>query len=250
MNPNYNVELFVGIDLGTTYSSISYYEPKTKDSVVVQSNATTSTYASYVSLKYNKKDDKYFHQCGNEAKANGFTSTAYDSKRLIGKLYSDYEKIGNEKDGWSFDVVEDENGFCKMRITNPNQKSENQYEDFYPEEITSLVVGYLLKLLREKVGNTKINTIVVTIPVEFSPSQRSATVRACKLAGIQNIELINEPSASIIDYKHFIESKNYGHLKENTQILVIDFGGGTLDICCCKIVPKEYYSITLLIGFF
>ena len=237
MNPNNDAQVYVGIDLGTTYSSISYFDPHSNDVLVVNATGTSTINASHTTLSKNKKDKKTFNICGNEAKNKGGSFMLYDSKRLIGKTIKEYEEMGNEKDNWSFEVKEDENGFCQMVI--PNPLDENELEFFYPEEVTSFILSYLMKLLKEKIGNTQIKTIVVTIPVKFTPAQRFATERACRLSGVENIVLINEPSASIVDYKRFLEKNNYPPLEEGKRILVIDFGGGTLDICCCKIVPKD-----------
>ena len=131
MNPNNDAQVYVGIDLGTTYSSISYFDKHSNDVQIVNATGTTTVNASYVSLSKNKRTNKTFNICGNEAKNKGGSFMLYDSKRLIGKTIKEYEEMGNEKDNWSFEVKEDENGFCQMVV--PNPLDENELEFFYPE---------------------------------------------------------------------------------------------------------------------
>ena len=82
---------------------------------------------------------------------------------------------------------------------------------------------------------------MITVPVQFSSEQRNTTVRAAKIAGLEHVELVNEPSASIVEYRRYMESKKIETLRNGMKVLVIDFGGGTLDICCCEINAKEWF---------
>ena len=79
-----------------------------------------------------------------------FGCTVSESDELILDTIKEYEEMGNEKDNWSFEVKEDENGFCQMVV--PNPLDENELEFFYPEEVTSFILSYLMKLLKEKIN--------------------------------------------------------------------------------------------------
>ena len=225
----------LGIDLGTTYSVISVWvndNPRPLDQ-----NGNISIFDSMISLEYT--DGKFSYTTARQAKTSETQSKLYDAKRLIGKKYEEYTKMGTETNYWSFAVVEDENHNCMLEVPDPSD--ENELVRFYPEEVSAMVLMFLEKVVKKEYQGTLFKQVVVTIPVDFSPAQRQATLRACQLAGWKNVRLINEPSASLVAYKHYLESANNLALKRkalrNGQVaLVIDFGGGTLDVCCGKIV--------------
>ena len=94
-----------------------------------------------------------------------------------------------------------------------------------------MILKDLMNGFHEHFPNNRPGKIVVTIPINYNIHQREATLRACKIAGLENVELLHEPSASIIEY-----ARNYkGHFDEHKKVLVIDFGGGTLDVCFCRV---------------
>ena len=240
-------EIAIGIDLGTTYSSISVYNTTSGQPETIKENGQTNAFASVVKIE--KRGSNLIFISGNVAKNNPSPSSLYDSKRLIGKTYQEYEQMGSEKDSFSFEVHKDENNNCLMVV--PNPLNENEIEKFYPEEVSALVLKDLIAKMKNIINISSFANVVVTVPVIYNPAQRKATLRACKLAGLNNVTLLNEPSASLIEYKRYIEySPNpevrKQSLKDGDIAFVIDFGGGTLDICCCKIIDIDGYDESVI----
>ncbi|EDR26534.1 heat shock protein 70kD, putative [Entamoeba dispar SAW760] len=141
--------------------------------------------------------------------------------RIIGRDEDDVDY-----EDYPFEVKGRDNGIAYIECYNPlTQESEG----FEPEEISGMILKYLYEIAQEKLGNHPISNVVVTVPVDFNDKQRDATLLACKLAGIKNVSIEDEPIAAIIEYKR--EYPNL--LKKGDKIVVIDFGG-TLDVTCCK----------------
>ncbi|GAB1224812.1 hypothetical protein ENUP19_0219G0030 [Entamoeba nuttalli] len=160
----------------------------------------------------------------------------YDSKRIIG---SDISAISDEdKNYWPFTVRGNNNGKACMEVYNPSNQKD---EIFEPEEISGMILKNLILMAKSKLKNTEIGNIIVTVPTEFDDKKRNATLAACKLAGIENVTLANEPVAALVEYKR----TNNDILINGSKIVVIDFGGGTLDICCCKLQGKEINTVSI-----
>ena len=119
-----------------------------------------------------------------------------------------------------------------------NENKEEEKEEFYPEEIYSLILKkiiidseyYLTKYLGKKIN---IKNVVITVPAYFNQKQREATLNAAKIIDLNIITMINEPTAAILPYVY--------NKKESDEkyIVVIDFGGGTLDITLLKFIKDE-----------
>ncbi|KAJ8929881.1 hypothetical protein NQ314_017387 [Rhamnusium bicolor] len=114
-----------------------------------------------------------------------------------------------------------------------------------PEEVSAEVLKYLKDMASDYLNNT-VSEAVISIPAYFSNAQRKATKRAAELAGLKVLKLVTEPTAAAI---HYVSDKQ----KHNANILVFDFGGGTLDVSVIKIMDKTFvvkavYGDTLLGG--
>ncbi|GAB1221145.1 hypothetical protein ENUP19_0067G0008 [Entamoeba nuttalli] len=214
----------IGIDLGTTYSSVSYYDIVRKESVILQDEKAKEQVASWVSLS--QLTTGGFAVVGDAKDDTHSDCVIYDSKRIIGR---DVEEVNYEDcDNWPFEVKSRDNGRAYIECYNPKTQSSEAFE---PEEISGMILKHMYDIAQMRLNNKIISNVVVTVPVDFKDKQRNATLLACKLAGIKNVELANEPTAAIVAYK-----KEYpDSLKEGDKIVVIDFGGGTLDVACCKI---------------
>ncbi|EDR23940.1 heat shock protein, putative, partial [Entamoeba dispar SAW760] len=125
-----------------------------------------------------------------------------------------------------------------MEVYNPLTQ-EN--EIFEPEEISGMILKYLSFMAKSKLKNTQISNVIITSPTEFDDKKRNAILAACKLAGIENVGLANEPVAALLEYKR----THNDILSNGSKVVVIDFGGGTLDICCCKIQGNETNTISI-----
>ena len=228
-------KLYVGIDLGTTFSSISYWDGNTKEPKMIKFNEDDSI-PSWIS----------FGQCeiggtivGREAKNEIHSEyVCYDSKRIIGKQMSQIEF--DDMNNWPFMIEPYEEGNeesdATIGIIDPRVLYKQEY--FYPEEISALILRYLLNKLQEQV-NKKIESVCITVPTIFNDQQKFATLRAAELAGFEHVQLLNEPTASILEYQRIYHYS----LKKNDKILVVDFGGGTVDISCCQIIDEERIQV-------
>ena len=142
--------------------------------------------------------------------------------------------MGSEMDSFAFEVEKDGNNNCLMLVKNP--LNPNEYEKFYPEEVSAIILKDLIDKMNNITRNTPIGNVAIAVPIHFSSNQRRITLRVCQLAGLNNVTFINEPSASLLEYKRYIESTSKQTIDYGEIALVIDFGGGTLDICSVKLM--------------
>jgi L1 cell adhesion molecule like protein len=201
----------VGIDLGTTFSCVGYYKSQGEVDIVVNEHGNRTT-PSYVAFN---GDERYI---GDTAKANSGQNprnTVYDVKRMIGKRFSD-DSIQAELKHLSYNVVADDDDRPKVQVSYMDSK-----RTFYPEEISSMILTKLKDDASKYLGKP-VTKAVITVPAYFSDSQRQATRDAGKIAGLDVLRIINEPTAAAIAY---------GLDKaDERNVLIYDLGGGTLDV--------------------
>ena len=219
-------ELIIGIDLGTTYSCASVFiDNKT---IIISNSLGTKITASYVAFLSKDK------VCvGNFAKLYPTfgSNIIYNVKRLIGRSYNDKEiKDILEKKLLTYEIIEDKE-FNALKIKIKLDDDSEIY--YYPEQITALILKqivsdseyYLTKRIGKKIN---IKNVVITIPAYFNQKQRKATKNAALIADLNVKGMINEPTAACLAYcLDSLENKEI-------YIIVIDFGGGTLDITLIK----------------
>ncbi|EDR28080.1 heat shock protein 70kD, putative [Entamoeba dispar SAW760] len=218
--------IHIGIDLGTTYSSIAIYsenEDKNDPIEVLEISNNEFSIPSWVML-LNRGNGIKTYQAGILAKVSGGICL-HDSKRLIGETVKHYNEQKSLLPSFTSFIVSTENDEIKMRVEDPLNPS--QTESFYPIEVSAMLLRAIYKILRQRIGNKKIGKVVVTVPVSFTPKQKKETIQACKMAGFENISLLYEPTASVIEFDREF------HLKDNSKIVVIDCGGDTIDVTCC-----------------
>lgn len=209
-----SAELIVGIDLGTTNSIVAYV----KDGQPIAIKDESGDSAIMPSLLYFDKDQNL--KVGQEAK-EGFIKhperTIYSVKRLMGKSYQDLKSI---QDQFAYDILaEDENNLVKVTI-------DHRY--FNPVELSAEILKALKKRIENHLGQ-EVEKAVITVPAYFNDSQRQATRDAGKLAGLDVLRIVNEPTAASLAYGiNYMEN-------EGQNIAVYDLGGGTFDISILSI---------------
>ncbi|HYV95787.1 MAG TPA: Fe-S protein assembly chaperone HscA [Chitinophagales bacterium] len=216
-------ELIAGIDLGTTNSLIAFVNKETGNAETVKEAGRNSLVPSIVHFDQNGNVT-----VGSEAKPFLISDpqrTIYSVKRLMGKSYKD---VRGHEDYFGYKIIdEDEEKLVKIRVDNK----------FYsPIELSSFILKELKaraeKVLTAKSGErTEVKRVVITVPAYFNDSQRQATRDAGKLAGLEVLRIINEPTAASLAYGIGLD-KN-----EERTIAVYDLGGGTFDISILKIHP-------------
>lgn len=208
-------ETIVGIDLGTTNSLIAIVREDTKQPVALRETDGLALVPSIIHF-----DAHDMPTVGNAAKANLITHperTIYSAKRLMGKSYKD---VSHHSDYFAYKVLDDDtDSLVKVQIG----------DKFYsPIELSS----YILKELKnraEHILKTPVNKAVITVPAYFNDAQRQATRDAGKLAGLDVLRIVNEPTAASLAYGMGVSPD------EEKTIAVYDLGGGTFDISILKI---------------
>ena len=210
----------IGIDLGTTHSCVGVYK---KNGVDIISNENGSrTTPSYVSFT---DEERYIGKSAKDLIGKNPKNTVYDAKRLIGKKFSD-PLIQKEKKHFSFDIIGDSNDKPLIKVNYLNKENL-----FHPEQISAMILEKM-KNIAEKYINVPVKDVVVTVPAYFNDSQRQATKDAGEIAGLNILRIINEPTAAALAY---------GLDKDDdTNILIYDLGGGTLDVTVLNIMSGVF----------
>ncbi|MFP4007527.1 MAG: Hsp70 family protein, partial [Spirulinaceae cyanobacterium] len=189
----------VGIDLGTTNSCVSVVEG---GQPVVIANAEGSRTTPSV-VAYAKNGDRLVGQIAKRQGVMNPENTFYSVKRFIGRRYDETE---NETKEVAYTVKRNSNNNVKIACPQAGQ-------DFAPEEISAQVLRKLADDAGQYLG-TKVTQAVVTVPAYFNDSQRQATKDAGKIAGLEILRIINEPTAAALAYG--LDKKS------NETILVFD----------------------------
>ena len=198
----------IGIDLGTTNSCVSIMEggePK-----VIANSEGSRTTPSIVAFT-----DKGERLVGQLAKRQSITNpqrTLYSIKRLIGRKYEATE-VMKMKSVVPFQIIKAANGDAWVKIED---------KEYSPQQISAMVLSKMKETAEEYLGE-KVTDAVITVPAYFNDSQRQATKDAGKIAGLNVLRIINEPTAAALAYG--VDNKG-----KDMKIAVYDLGGGTFDI--------------------
>ncbi|XP_050378993.1 stromal 70 kDa heat shock-related protein, chloroplastic-like [Argentina anserina] len=205
-------EKVVGIDLGTTNSAVGAMEGG-QPTIVTNAEGQRTTPSV---VAYTKNGDRLVGQIAKRQAVVNPENTFFSVKRFIGRKMTE---VDEESKQVSYRVVRDENGNVKLDCPAIGKQ-------FAAEEISAQV---LRKLVDDasKFLNDKVSKAVVTVPAYFNDSQRTATKDAGRIAGLEVLRIINEPTAASLAYG--FERKN------NETILVFDLGGGTFDVSVLEV---------------
>ncbi|GAA3146808.1 molecular chaperone DnaK [Nonomuraea roseoviolacea] len=195
----------VGIDLGTTNSVIAATED---GHPTVLPNAEGSRTTPSV-VAFTPEGERLVGQLARRQAILNPKGTIYSSKRFIGRRYNEVE---SEIHAVSFDVVEGPQGDVRFQV------GEKQYA---PEEVSALILRKLAADAAKYLGE-KVTEAVITVPAYFNDAQRQATKDAGRIAGLEVLRIINEPTAAALAYG--LDKKS------NETVLVFDLGGGTFDV--------------------
>ncbi|MEV4381291.1 molecular chaperone DnaK [Streptosporangium sp. NPDC049644] len=195
----------VGIDLGTTNSVIATMEGD-KPTVIPNAEGVRTTPSV---VAFTENGERLVGQLARRQAILNPKGTIYSAKRFIGRRY---DEVTSELNAVSFDVVPGPDGAVRFKI----------HERLYaPEEIAAAVLRKLVDDASKFLGE-KITEAVITVPAYFNDSQRQATKDAGKIAGLEVLRIVNEPTAAALAYGL--------DRKENETVLVFDLGGGTFDV--------------------
>ncbi len=200
----------IGIDLGTTNSCVAVMEGG--QPVVIPNPEGGRTTPSVVA--FTKTGERLVGPLAKRQAITNPENTVSSIKRFMGRRYSEVEK---EIARFPFKVIEHDNGDAWVEVAG---------KKYSPPEISAMIVQYLKQSAEAYLGE-KITKAVITVPAYFNDSQRQATKDAGKIAGLEVLRIINEPTASSLAYG--LEKK------KNEKLAVYDFGGGTFDISILEI---------------
>jgi molecular chaperone HscA len=208
-------EMIVGIDLGTTNSLVAIIHPESKQPVALKEHDSSSLVPSIIHFDANGNVT-----VGESARALLETdpqNTIFSAKRLMGKNYNDLKA---HADFFTYRVIDsNEDSLVKVQVG----------EKFYsPIELSSFILKEL-KHRAEHILKTPVTKAVVTVPAYFNDTQRQATRDAGKLAGLDILRIVNEPTAASLAYGMGLDPS------EEKTIAVYDLGGGTFDISLLNI---------------
>jgi len=201
----------VGIDLGTTNSCVAVMEGG-KPTVIANAEGFRTTPSV---VAFAKNGDRLVGQIAKRQAVMNPENTFYSVKRFIGRRY---DEVGKETTEVSYKVISS-NGNVKL-------ESPGAGKPFSPEEISAQVLRKLVEDASKYLGET-VTKAVITVPAYFNDSQRQATKDAGKIAGIEVLRIINEPTAASLAYGF--------DKKSNETILVFDLGGGTFDVSVLEV---------------
>ena len=204
----------LGIDLGTTNSCMAIIDGG--DAVVLENSEGKRTTPSVVS--FNKAGERLV---GDSAKRQAVTNprnTIYSVKRFMGRKF---DEVQEEIKRVPYQVVAAANGDAVIEV-----EINGEVKQYTPPEISAMILGKLKADAEIRTGST-ITQAVITVPAYFNDSQRQATKDAGKIAGLEVLRIINEPTAAALAYGL--------DKKVNERIAVYDLGGGTFDISVLEI---------------
>jgi molecular chaperone DnaK len=202
----------VGIDLGTTNSVVAAIEGG-QPSVIINSEGLRTTPSI---VAYTKKQELLVGQIAKRQAVINPENTFFSVKRFIG---SKEAEISKDSKKLPYKVDKDQNDNLKIKCPALNK-------DFSPEEISAQVLRKLINDAKDYLGQ-EVTKAVITVPAYFNDSQRQATMDAGKIAGIEVLRIINEPTAASLAYGL--------DKKQNETILVFDLGGGTFDVSVLEV---------------
>ena len=213
----------IGIDLGTTYSCVGVWN-NNKVEIIPNEMGTNKT-PCVVSFDGN---ERLIGQAGKEKITKNFKNTVYDAKRLIGRRFTD-KIVQEDMKRWPFKVEKDDKTDRPLIVVD----YLGQKKKFLPEEISAMILGKMKKIAEDYVGS-EVKNAIITVPAYFNDSQRQSTRDAGRIAGLNVMRIINEPTAAAIAYG--LDNRS----SEERIVLVFDLGGGTFDVSILSISDETF----------
>jgi molecular chaperone DnaK len=202
----------IGIDLGTTNSCVAIMEGK--DVRVIENSEGARTTPSMVA--FTDSGERLVGQAAKRQAVTNPTNTLYAVKRLIGRRYED-PTVTKDKGLVPYAIVKGDNGDAWV---------EARGEKYAPGQISAYILGKMKETAEAYLGE-KVSQAVITVPAYFNDAQRQATKDAGRIAGLDVLRIINEPTAAALAYGM--------DKKEGGVIAVFDLGGGTFDVSVLEI---------------
>ena len=201
----------IGCDLATCMSMVAVWKNGAVD--IIASETGNRAVPSVISFG----DERLVGEAAKSMGATNPTNTIFDAKRLIGRNFDD-PAIQKDMRTWPFKVVDDGKNRPQVEVV-----LNGETKRMYPEELSAMVLGKL-KAMAESYLGQEVKDAVVTVPAYFNDAQRQATKDAGRIAGLNVLRLLAEPTAACIAY-----GLNEGG-KGERKVVIFDLGGGTFDV--------------------
>ncbi|MEL6291794.1 MAG: Hsp70 family protein, partial [Pseudomonadota bacterium] len=203
----------IGIDLGTTNSCVSVMEGGSPKVIVNAEGANTTPSI----VAFSEDEERLVGQPAKRQAVTNPTNTFFAIKRLIGRRYDD-PTVAKDKELVPYEIVQGPNGDAWVKANG---------KEYSPQQISAFILQKMKETAEAYVGST-VTQAVITVPAYFNDAQRQATKDAGKIAGLEVLRIINEPTAAALAYG--LDKKDSAK-----TIAVYDLGGGTFDISILEI---------------
>jgi heat shock protein 1/8 len=210
----------IGIDLGTTFSCVAVYDNETQKVTVLPNSIGEKTTPSWVAFT---ESGRVVGQPAKQQASMNAQNTIYDVKRFIGRSLED-PVTREESRRFPFLILDGGDGRPVIEVEWRGAKQR-----LSPEEISSMV---LLEMKRSAEGalGRPIKKAVITVPAHFNDQQRQATKDAGRIAGLDVVRIINEPTAAALAYGLHSSGAEGAAAASKSNVLIFDLGGGTFDV--------------------
>ena len=218
----------IGIDLGTTNSCVGIW--KNGKPEIIPDSLGNRIIPSYVSFT---NEQRLIGSAAKKQLTKNIKNTVYDAKRLIGRTFSD-PCIQEDLKLYPFKIMKDP----KQDRPLIEVEFKGEKKQFLPQEISAMILSYL-KFQVEEFLDTKITNAVITVPAYFNEGQKTATRDAGRIAGLNVLKIINEPTAAAVAFgldQKFNSFKN---------IFIFDLGGGTFDVSILKLDHSKFEVLSI-----
>eukprot|EP00108_Taenia_solium_P004189 TsM_000291900 transcript=TsM_000291900 gene=TsM_000291900 len=206
----------IGIDLGTTFSCVGVFKDGKVEIIANdQGNRTTPSCVAFTN------NQLLIGEAAKNQAVRNLSNTVFDVKRLIGRTFND-KAVQDDIRRWPFKVINC-GGKPKIEV-----ECRGETEQFFPEQISSMVLSKMRETA-EAYLDEKVTDAIITVPAYFNDNQRQATIDAGKIAGLNVLRLINEPTAAAIAYS--MDRR----IDRQRNVLIFDWGGGTFDVSLLSI---------------
>ena len=219
-------DIILGIDLGTINSCAALLK-NNKVTIIPDLNGDRIIPSM---ICYNKNNDEFLY--GQTAKNNSLQyaeSTMFESKKIIGQIFKS-KKVQKDISYLPIKIIED----TKTRKPKYIIEEKNGIKEYFPEEVSSMILKYIINYCQVYNNNKKIEKAIITVPTHFNQFQKQATINAGKLAGLKDVILLNEATAAAIAYNNKFNSDN------EIKILVFDIGADNFNVSILSFKSNKY----------